>query len=191
MLVSHAQHISLQLLGQKVAVTAGADQRLSSVTVNEGNRNVVLLAVGADRSKQGSLLLRNVFRKSCRDVLIRLIGRFCLIGPGRFFLSVRTGISLCRLFPDIPLLLQLLPQHITDVLILANLFLDGIVNIRVGLLHHLQLLVHIVALQPPGIHTPDGQKHGRHKTHEDQHDAMTDRMKPKNLFVLHQSTSNL
>ena len=110
MLVSHAQHISLQLLSQKVAVTAGADQRLSSVTVNEGNRNVVLLAVGADRSKQGSLLLRNVFRKSYRDVLIRLIGRFCLIGPGRFFLTVRTGISLCRLFPDIPLLLQLLPQ---------------------------------------------------------------------------------
>ena len=191
MLVSHAQHISLQLLGQKVAVTAGADQRLSSVTVNEGNRNVVLLAVGADRSKQGSLLWRKVFRQIFRDGLIRLIRRFCLICPGRFFLAVRTGISLCRLFPDIPLLLQLLPQHITDVLILANLFLDGIVNIRVGLLHHLQLLVHIVALQPPGIHPPDSQKHGRHKTHEDQHDSVTDGMKPKNLFVLHQSTSNL
>ena len=75
MLVSHAQHIALQLLGQKVAVTAGADQCLAGITVNEDDRNIVLLAIGADRSKQGSLLLRNVFRKSYRDVLIRLIGR--------------------------------------------------------------------------------------------------------------------
>ena len=58
-LVSHAQHIAARSFWVRKSLSlAGADQRLAGVTVNEGDRLCsLLLAVGADRSKQGSAAL--------------------------------------------------------------------------------------------------------------------------------------